>query len=207
MPTWGRWLPLAIGFGGLLSYRPSFIGILRPRARAAHAAGALPETYVEATGATEATDGREGLYFQRHSRLAQHLFAENGALEWKTMKNWWVQCRDTTRGKKYRKNDEEKHPTWEVPDFGQALFGPFFEGAEWHAWGVCLEIGNGTRIHACNRWIILQSLCLDINYVYQLNFVGWIEPPSILNATVVVNPMFLLWHLIWSPDFCYPLYV
>ena len=32
MPTWGRWLPLAISFGGLLGYRPSFVG-LRPRGR------------------------------------------------------------------------------------------------------------------------------------------------------------------------------
>ena len=75
MPTWGRWLPLAISFGGLLGYRPSFVG-LRPRARTAHAAAALPETYMEA-----AVEPTEGLYFQRHSRLAQHLFAEDGALE------------------------------------------------------------------------------------------------------------------------------
>lgn len=88
MRTLGRWLPVAIGFtGGLLSYRPSFIGCtLRPRARTAQAAGALPETYVEAT---EATDGREGLYFQRHSRLAKHLFAEDGLRNFATWRDWY----------------------------------------------------------------------------------------------------------------------
>lgn len=86
---WRRWLPLAIGFGGLLGSRPAFVG-LRPRGRApavaAVAGRALPETYVEAT---EATDGSEGLYFQRHSRLAQHLFAEDGLRGFASWRDWY----------------------------------------------------------------------------------------------------------------------